>query len=200
MGDEHDALNLESRVFQLIDGQHDGISEKELASKAEANSSELKAALSALAENGAIERRDVGNVVTWYPLQKDAIRKVLIVEDDRNINNLMKASLGKGYEIAQAYDGNEGFRMVKDFRPDLVLLDLMLPGPNGLEICQDIKKDPELQKAIVIIVSAADERRNRFQGIRCGADYYVKKPFEPKVLRALYDTAVESSRPKTSRK
>ncbi len=185
MGDEHDALNLESRVFQLIDGQHDGISEKELASKAEANSSELKAALSALAENGAIERRDVGNVVTWYPLQKDAIRKVLIVEDDRNINNLMKASLGKGYEIAQAYDGNEGFRMVKDFRPDLVLLDLMLPGPNGLEICQDIKKDPELQKAIVIIVSAADERRNRFQGIRCGADYYVKKPFEPKVLRAL---------------
>jgi len=185
MSDEHEPLNLESRAFQAIDGKPGGISEKELAARLEADPAELKEALARLAEGGAIEQRDVGNVTTWYPLHKDVIKKVLIVEDDRNINNLMKASIGKNYDIAQAYDGNEAFRTVKEFKPDLVLLDLMLPGPNGLEICQGIKSDPELKHAIVIIVSAADERRNRFQGIRCGADYYVKKPFEPKMLRAL---------------
>lgn len=181
-----DAVNFESRILHLIEETPDGITEKELASKLEAELSEVKAALALLADGGAIERREVGNVVTWYPLETTAVHKVLIVEDDHNINNLMKASIGKGYAITQAFDGNEASRKVREVKPDLVLLDLMLQaGPNGLEICQEIKKDPALKHAIVIIVSAADERRNRFQGIRYGADYYVKKPFDPKMLRAL---------------
>ena len=181
-----DALNLEARLLQLIEERPEGISEKELAGKSGADAEAFSAALAILSENDAVEKRDVGNLATWYPLSSGAIKKVLIVEDDANINNLMKASIGKGYEVAQAFDGNEGFRKVKEFKPDLILLDLMLKvGPNGLEICQEVKGNPETKNMVVIIVSAADERRNRFHGIKFGADYYVKKPFEPRLLRSL---------------
>ena len=178
-----DALGFEANVLSFIESRPEGVTEKELASQfAEA---ELKPVLGTLSENDAIEKRAVGGMTTWYPLFKDSIKKVLIVEDDENINNLMKASLGKGYEIAQSFDGTDALEKVMTFKPELVLLDLMLPGVNGLDICKDIKSNDATKNLVVIIVSAADERRNRFVSIKYGADYYVKKPFEPKVLRAL---------------
>ena len=184
--DEHDALSTGARLLQLIEENADGITRKELAAKLGAeDKDEFEAGLRAMLETGIIGEKRVGNMATLYPLDKDAVRKVLIVEDDANINRLMKASLGSGYDVRQAFDGTEGMRLVREFRPDLILLDLMMPGINGLEICQAVKADPELRNAVVIIVSAADERRNRFQGLKYGADYYVKKPFEPKVLRSL---------------
>ena len=70
-------------------------------------------------------------------------------------------------------------------KPDLIVLDLMLPGVDGLEICQKIKKDRALKDTVVIIVSAMDATSNRFKGIKYGADYYIKKPFEPSELRSL---------------
>ena len=177
-----DAVSFEANALDLIESKPEGISEKELATKLDADG--LKGALAKLSENGAVEKRTIGGVITWYPLFKDSIRKVLIVEDDTNINNLMKVSLGKGYEIAQAFDGNDAMAKLSSFKPDLVLLDLMLPGPDGLEICKRIKSDDAMRNMVVIIVSAADERRNRFVSLRYGADYYIKKPFEPKVLRS----------------
>ena len=127
----------------------------------------------------------VGNSTTWYSLQLDVHKKVLIVEDDANINNLIKVSLGTGYEIRQAYEGRNAMKLIREFRPDLVVLDLMLPGVDGLDICQTVKKDPELKETVIIIVSAADAVKNRFRGLKYGADYYIKKPFEPKQLRSL---------------
>jgi DNA-binding response OmpR family regulator len=109
----------------------------------------------------------------------------MIVEDDRNINKLMMLSVGKGFEVKQLYDGGEALEKIRYEKPDLVILDLMLPGVDGLEICQTIKKDPKLRDTIVIIVSAMDATSNRFKGIKNGADYYIKKPFEPTELRSL---------------
>src|SRR3989338_3286313 len=76
-------------------------------------------------------------------------------------------------------------KLIREFRPDLVVLDLMLPGVDWLDICQTVKKDPELKETVIIIVSAADAVKNRFRGLKYGADYYIKKPFEPKQLRSL---------------
>ena len=70
-------------------------------------------------------------------------------------------------------------------RPNLVILDLMLPHKDGLDICRTIKSDPELNNTVVILVSAMDPASNRFKGIKYGADYYIKKPFDPKELRTL---------------
>ena len=108
---------------------------------------------------------------------------MLIVEDDKNINKLMALSIGKGFEISQIYDGGEAIEFVRKNRPDLVILDLMLPHKDGLDICQTIKSDPSISGTIVIMVSAMDPTSNRFKGIKYGADYYIKKPFDPSELQ-----------------
>ncbi|MGB9732671.1 MAG: response regulator [Candidatus Micrarchaeales archaeon] len=157
-----------------------------LASSKNASEEELKDALQKLENMGAIASRKSGGVLTYYILQEEPqLRKILIVEDDKNINKLMTLSVGKGFEIRNAYDGNEALKMIKEDKPDLVILDLMLPGVDGLEICQRVKKDPNLKDIIVIIVSAMDATSNRFKGIKYGADYYIKKPFDPEELRSL---------------
>ncbi len=125
-------------------------------------------------------------MLTYYPLQEQAtLRKVLIVEDDKNINKLMAISIGRGFEVNQIYDGGEAISFVRKNKPDLVILDLMLPHKDGLDICQTIKSDPNVSGTVVILVSAMDPTSNRFKGIKYGADYYIKKPFDPTELRSL---------------
>jgi CheY-like chemotaxis protein len=146
----------------------------------------LKKGLVELEKASAIASRSSGGIPTYYVLQdRPSLRKILIVEDDKNINNLMAISIGKGFDVEQIYDGGEAIRKIKQIKPDLVVLDLMLPGADGLEICQTVKKDSQMSNTVVIIVSAMDATSNRFKGIKYGADYYIKKPFDPGELRSL---------------
>jgi DNA-binding response OmpR family regulator len=146
----------------------------------------LKQSIAELETMKVIASRSSGGIPTYYMLQQEnALRKVLIVEDDKNINKLMALSIGKDFEINQLYDGAEALPFVRKNKPDLIILDLMLPHKDGLDICQTIKSDPELSSIIIIIVSAMDPTSNRFKGIKYGADYYIKKPFEPTDLRNL---------------
>ncbi len=147
---------------------------------------DLKNSLSALEQDKTIASRSTGGILTYYILQgADEIRKVLVVEDDKNINRLMMLSIGKGFDVTQIYDGGEAIGAIREKHPDLVILDLMLPHKDGLDICQTIKKDPELKNTVVILVSAMDPTSNRFKGIQYGADYYIKKPFDPTELKGL---------------
>ncbi len=146
----------------------------------------LKAGLAELERMRVIASRTSGGVLTYYPLQQAGdVRKILIVEDDKNINKLMALSIGKGFEVNQIYDGGEAVPFVKKNKPDLVILDLMLPHRDGLDICKSIKADPDISGTIVIIVSAMDPITSRYKGLESGADYYIKKPFDPIDLRSL---------------
>ena len=146
----------------------------------------LKEALKDLEEMHAIASRSSGGILTYYILQEEPnLRRIMIVEDDRNINKLMALSVGKEFDITQVYDGKEALDRIRREKPDLIILDLMLPGMDGLEICQNIKRDPNLSDTVVIIVSAMDATSNRFKGIKYGADYYIKKPFDPEELKDL---------------
>ena len=146
----------------------------------------LKAGLAELERMRVIASRNTGGVLTYYPLEQgEGLRKIAIVEDDRNINKLMALSIGKGFEIGQIYDGAEAIPFIKKNRPDLVILDLMLPHRDGLDICRGIKADPEISGTVVIIVSAMDPITSRYKGLESGADYYIKKPFDPLDLRSL---------------
>ncbi|MDE1865282.1 MAG: response regulator [Candidatus Micrarchaeota archaeon] len=148
--------------------------------------SKLKSALEELERMRVIASRTTGGVLTYYPLQEgEALRKILIVEDDKNINKLMALSIGKGFEVSQIYDGGEAIPFVKSNKPDLVILDLMLPHRDGLDICKSIKADPEISSTVIIIVSAMDPITSRYKGLESGADYYIKKPFDPLDLRSL---------------
>ncbi len=180
--------DIESDIMSLINDKQE-VTYNELrdyASSLDVEEETLKRGLTELEKATAIASRNSGGILTYYMLQEQThIKRIFIVEDEENINKLMALSLGKGYEITQVYDGSEAMSRIKREKPDLVVLDLMLPGTDGLQICQAIKRDAKMSDTTVIIVSAMDATSNRFKGIKYGADYYIKKPFDPDELRSL---------------
>jgi DNA-binding response OmpR family regulator len=104
--------------------------------------------------------------------------KILIVEDDPDISELVRFNIEKvGYQTVQAEDGEQALLMAQKHLPDLALLDLLLPGVSGLEVCRQMKRDPALQHIPIIMVTAKGEEMDRVVGLELGADDYVVKPF-----------------------
>jgi DNA-binding response OmpR family regulator len=104
--------------------------------------------------------------------------RVLIIEDEPHILLSLEFLLERAdYEIASATDGDEGLAMVGRLRPDVVLLDIMLPRRSGYEVCQAIKADPELHSIPVIMLSALGQEVEVLKGLELGAAAYVTKPF-----------------------
>ena len=122
--------------------------------------------------------------------------KVLVVEDDPDIMELVNVTLRPDdYQLMAAMDGEEALQKVHAEHPDLVLLDIKLPKKDGLEICQAIKEDPELQRTQVLMLTAFGQKNEIEEGFRSKADAYIVKPFEPPVLRKQVRQYLESSRP-----
>ena len=116
---------------------------------------------------------------------------ILVVEDDPDIRELLAYTLGKeGYEILQAPSGEAGLKAVQEKKPDLVLLDVMLPGIDGLEVLRRIKAGQTSKATSVILASAKGEESDVVAGLELGADDYVTKPFSPRVLVARVRTAL----------
>ncbi len=114
-----------------------------------------------------------------------ARKLVLVVEDEEDILELITYNLGKeGYEIKTATSGEEGLKTARSKVPDLVVLDLMLPGVDGLEVCKLLKNDPKTRQIPIVMVTAKGEESDVVTGLELGADDYVTKPFSPKVLVA----------------
>lgn len=109
--------------------------------------------------------------------------KILIVEDEEDIAEIIKLNLEKeGFRTVIEEDGLNGFLAVGREKPDLILLDIMLPGINGLDFCRKLKSSPELSKIPIIMISAKSEESDIVIGLELGADDYVTKPFSSKVL------------------
>jgi len=108
-------------------------------------------------------------------------KKILIIEDDKFLRELISQKLLKeGYDIAEAVDGEKGIKSVKDEKPDLVLLDLILPGIDGFEVLSRIKSDPLLAQTPVIILSNLGQKDDIDRGLKIGAtDYMIKAHFTP---------------------
>jgi two-component system alkaline phosphatase synthesis response regulator PhoP len=110
-------------------------------------------------------------------------KRVLLIEDEEDIAALIKLQAeASGYKLHVEVDGINGYRAVEREKPDLVILDVMLPGQNGLDVCRKIKSSPELKNIPVIILTAKSEELDIVLGLELGADDYVEKPFSPKVL------------------
>ena len=109
--------------------------------------------------------------------------RVLIVEDERDLVELLTYNLQReGYETIVAHDGQEGLRKAQTHLPDLILLDIMLPGMNGTDICRTIRAGERTRDIPIIILSAKSEETDQIVGFSLGADDYVTKPFSAKVL------------------
>ena len=109
--------------------------------------------------------------------------KVLVVDDEKDIVDLISQSLlREGYEVITAYTGEEVRELMKSKRPDLVILDLMLPDIQGLEVCKQIRANPEYSHVAVFILSAKSSEVDRVLGLEMGADDYMTKPFSMREL------------------
>jgi CheY-like chemotaxis protein len=108
-------------------------------------------------------------------------KRVLVVDDDRVIQQLLEVNLElEGYEVvATASDGREALDKIAELKPDLVILDIMMPKMDGLEVCRHLKADPSLAKIPVVLLSARAQDLDVREGLDIGADAYLTKPFDP---------------------
>jgi DNA-binding response OmpR family regulator len=120
--------------------------------------------------------------------------RLLIVEDNIVILTMQKQIFEmEGYDITTAQDGIDALKKAKEERPDIILLDVNIPGMNGFEVCRQIKGDPELQDSIVVMISAvyySDEDARK--GMAMGADAYFTKPYENEVLQSKIKELIEN--------
>lgn len=110
------------------------------------------------------------------------MKKILVVDDEKPISDIVKFNLTKeGYEVYTAYDGEEALEKVAEVEPDLILLDLMLPKMDGLEVAREVRKNHDMP---IIMVTAKDSEIDKVLGLELGADDYVTKPFSNRELVA----------------
>jgi two-component system alkaline phosphatase synthesis response regulator PhoP len=122
--------------------------------------------------------------------------KILVVDDELDIANLLSYNLEKeGFKTVKVYDGEAALKMVKTQKPDLVILDLMLPKINGLDVCRSLRSNPETANLPIIMLTAKADEVDKIIGLENGADDYITKPFSIKeliarvrsILRRLHD-------------
>jgi len=117
--------------------------------------------------------------------------KILVVEDDEDIGELLKYNLEKeGYQVIQAMTGETGIKQAAKKCPDLILLDIMLPGIDGLGVCKTLKRESKTELIPIIILTAKGEESDIVAGLELGAEDYITKPFSPKVVIARIRTVL----------
>ncbi len=125
-----------------------------------------------------------------------AALRVLIVEDEPDIRDLLVFHLERdGYQVAKARNGADALRQAQASPPDLVLLDLMLPEMDGLEVCRRLRQDPATQAVPIVMLTARGDEVDRVLGLEMGADDYVVKPFSPRELVARVRAVLRRARP-----
>ena len=112
-----------------------------------------------------------------------ARRKILVVDDERYILHILDFSLGsEGYEVITAGDGEQAVERTKSEKPDLIVMDIMMPKMDGFEACKLIKSDPDTREIPVIMLTAKGREIDKNRGMEAGADEYLTKPFSPAKL------------------
>jgi len=109
--------------------------------------------------------------------------KILIADDEPDILEIIQFNLqAEGYEVITAKNGDEAFEKAKIFRPDLIMLDVMMPGKTGLEVCALLRMNPAFKETLIIFLTALSDEGSEIKGLESGADDYLTKPIRPKVL------------------
>ncbi|MGH7740593.1 MAG: response regulator, partial [Candidatus Eiseniibacteriota bacterium] len=121
---------------------------------------------------------------------------VMVIEDEKEIRDLVRYNLERaGFRVAAAADGEEGLQRLFSSRPDAVVLDLMLPGRNGLEVLKELRAEPTTRELPVIVLTARGAEMDKLLGFEHGADDYLTKPFSPRELVARLQALLRRARP-----
>jgi twitching motility two-component system response regulator PilH len=120
--------------------------------------------------------------------------KILIVDDSENIRSVLQINFEHlGYDVVSARDGEEALRQIEAERPDMVILDVMMPRQNGFQVCRKIKSDPRHAGLPVVFLTAKGQKEDRYWGRDCGADEYLTKPFSTAELERIIERLLERS-------
>ena len=113
----------------------------------------------------------------------NTVKKILIADDEPDILEIIQYNLqNEGYEVATAKNGNQAIEQAKHFNPDLIILDIMMPGKNGIEVCNILRMQPAFNDTLIIFLTALSDEGTEVKGLETGADDFVTKPVSPKVL------------------
>lgn len=124
------------------------------------------------------------------------MKRVLVIEDDKDIVELVRYNLEKdGYQVVASGDGASGLAQIRRVPPDVLILDLMLPKMSGLDVCKEVRKDINLNRLPILILTAKGEEADRVVGLELGADDYVTKPFSPRELAARVKALLRRTEP-----
>ncbi|HEY6047623.1 MAG TPA: phosphate regulon transcriptional regulator PhoB [Sphingomicrobium sp.] len=127
---------------------------------------------------------------------KNGLKRLLVVEDDRPIAELLKHHFSSaGFTVTTTTDGDEALILIDEIKPDLVLLDWMIEGTSGIEVCRRLRRSAHTAKLPVIMLTARGEEDDRVRGLETGADDFVAKPFSPKELVARANALLRRSQP-----
>jgi two-component system, OmpR family, alkaline phosphatase synthesis response regulator PhoP len=111
------------------------------------------------------------------------VKKILIADDEPDILEIVQYNLqNEGYEVTTAKNGNEAIELAKRFNPDLIILDIMMPGKNGIEVCNILRMQPVFNDTLIIFLTALSDEVTEVKGLETGADDFITKPVSPKVL------------------
>jgi two-component system alkaline phosphatase synthesis response regulator PhoP len=111
------------------------------------------------------------------------LKKVLIADDEPDILEILKYNLIKeGYQVVTAQDGNEAIEKAKQTLPDLIILDIMMPGKNGVEVCEILRSQPNMKDTLIMFLTALSDEATQIKGLLTGADDYISKPISPNVF------------------
>lgn len=110
-------------------------------------------------------------------------KRILIADDEPDILEIIQYNLTKeGYEVITAKDGNEAIEKAKQFKPQLIILDIMMPHKTGIEVCSILRSQPQFQQTLIIFLTALNDEPSHIKGLETGADDYISKPISPKIL------------------
>jgi two-component system, OmpR family, alkaline phosphatase synthesis response regulator PhoP len=113
----------------------------------------------------------------------NSVKKILIADDEPDILEIIKYNLqSEGYEVVTAKNGNEAIEQARRFNPDLIILDIMMPGKNGIEVCNILRMQPAFNDTLIIFLTALSDEGTEVKGLEMGADDFITKPISPKVL------------------
>ncbi len=113
----------------------------------------------------------------------NVVKKILIADDEPDILEIVQYNLqNEGYEVVTAKNGIEAIEQAKRFHPDLIILDIMMPGKNGIEVCNILRMQPAFNETLIIFLTALSDEGTEVKGLETGADDFITKPISPKVL------------------
>lgn len=126
----------------------------------------------------------------------DFLGKILVVDDEPDIVEFISYNLkSKGYQIASAADGIEAIRKAKEFKPDLILLDVMMPNKDGIQTIRELRQTPGFESIAIIFLTALSDEKSEIEGLNLGADDYIAKPIKPELLLTRIAAALRRTRP-----